>query len=511
MSKFVLMDFMDIFRAGMGIASERRSCILSSPDDPVTYLTLDYQANHAEKIAQLYAVGRLTRDVRVLNFHQFHFDQGVDSRREDDLTECMIDEPGFYSYPATRAGHHAFRCFNMDGDYVKYKCFDANGNLEFVDYRNESQRRSHKIEFSKEGRRMRELRYDTVSGRLLVEKFFDRGGSCYMTSMVDENGQRSLTAMHGQNSESFASREDAYLSWLSSQVGAQPESVVFLDYLELLPTFRRLSREVTKILVLHSSHTEEPYSDNPRVRAVYHEIFESRDEFDAIVFLTDEQRSDVEKIYGPGTNFHVIPHAVYASSLSGAKGIPPRRSAVTLARLVPEKNLKDAIQSFKAVTRRFSDATYEIFGYGPQRDELIRYIKDLGLEENVFIREFSNSPREEFRSRSVSILTSKYEAFALVVAESLECGTPVVAYRTKYGPETLIRDGVDGFLVPYGDKAALADRLISIFGNDALLADLSVNAQDVVNRFGVPKFRSAWNELLNDLKSTNGVSDSALT
>ncbi|MDR7083953.1 poly(glycerol-phosphate) alpha-glucosyltransferase [Arthrobacter ginsengisoli] len=501
------MDFMDILRAGMGIASERRSSILASPDDPVTYLTLDYQRNHKDKVNELYKAGRITTDVRVLNFHDFYFEQGVDSRDEADINECMLDEPGIFSYPAARDGYQAFRCFDRDGDYLKYKCFDLDGNLIFVDYRTASQRRSHKVEFSSDGRRLRELRYDLLSGRLVVEKFFDRGGSCYMTSMVDESGRRTLTTLHGRSSESFSSRDDAHLFWLDSQLGAQRDSVVFLDYLGLLPIFRRLAQGPAKVLVLHSSHTEDPYSENPRVRAVYQEIFENRAEFDAIVFLTDEQRRDVERIYGQGANFFVIPHAVNSADQSVEEHAPFSRSAITLARLSPEKNLKDAISAFKIVVHRFPDAIYEIFGYGPQREELLGYIREVGLESNVFIRDFSSNPASEFRRHSVSILTSNYEAFALVVAESLECGTPVISYRTKYGPETLIRDGVDGFLVPFGDREMLADRLILLFGNESLFNDLSFHAKEVVQRFGVSNFRTAWNGLLAKVGQKNSDLD----
>jgi glycosyltransferase involved in cell wall biosynthesis len=71
-------------------------------------------------------------------------------------------------------------------------------------------------------------------------------------------------------------------------------------------------------------------------------------------------------------------------------------------------------------------------------------------------------PHEElarwFSAADVTVLATESEGWPNVLLESLACGTPVVASRVGGTPE-IVRDGVDGLLVPYGDTRALAQAL----------------------------------------------------
>jgi glycosyltransferase involved in cell wall biosynthesis len=60
-----------------------------------------------------------------------------------------------------------------------------------------------------------------------------------------------------------------------------------------------------------------------------------------------------------------------------------------------------------------------------------------------------------YRSANVTLVTSEYETFGRVAAESQACGTPVIAFATGGIPE-VVKDGVGGLIVPTGDTKALA-------------------------------------------------------
>ena len=74
-----------------------------------------------------------------------------------------------------------------------------------------------------------------------------------------------------------------------------------------------------------------------------------------------------------------------------------------------------------------------------------------------------------FETATFSMLTSRLEGQSLVLMESIGRGCPGVAYDIRYGPGTLIRDGVNGYLVPFGDEAAAADRHCARLGAGAPL------------------------------------------
>jgi glycosyltransferase involved in cell wall biosynthesis len=102
--------------------------------------------------------------------------------------------------------------------------------------------------------------------------------------------------------------------------------------------------------------------------------------------------------------------------------------------------------------------------------------------------------------------------------EAMSCGLPVISTDCRTGPREIIRDGVDGILVPPEDVEALEaamDRLMSDKSErelDRLMSDksererLSYNAVKVNERFALEKVMGMWEELLRGVvpASTGG-------
>jgi poly(glycerol-phosphate) alpha-glucosyltransferase len=506
MTHFVLMDFLDVERAGMGIASERRSSILAAAGYDTTFLTLNYQQYHPQKIEALRSLGRLGPEVNVVNFFESFRRQANDRLRADDQLESMADEPGFSAEASPREGFRAYRYFDRNGNYAKYKCFTLEGVLAFVDHRSQSQRRVRKVEYDADGLRTRETVYSEPAGGIVSQKYFDRSGACFLTELYDQSGKPSDVYFHEEKpSESSHGRSRVYSSirelqreWVEGQLAAVPVPVVWLDFLGLLPLFKALNSDYVKILVLHNNHSTQPYLDPPPIRPIYKDIYCNGEQFAAIVFLTDEQRKDAENLYGQKKNYFVVPHAVNS-------GPPLDRSAsaidaaVSFARLEPQKNLKDALVAFRRVVDALPEALYHIYGYGTLRDELIRLRDSLGLDKNVHFFPFVSDVAERLPKYKLTIMTSDYEAFPLSILESLAAGVPLVSYKTKYGPEAIVRNGQDGLLVEYGDTDGLADSIVRVMQDPVLQKRMSESALEVLDRFSGDQFLQRWREVIESL------------
>ncbi len=68
---------------------------------------------------------------------------------------------------------------------------------------------------------------------------------------------------------------------------------------------------------------------------------------------------------------------------------------------------------------------------------------------------------QRYRASDVFVLPTLVEGMPLVVLEAMACGLPVIV--TGNGPGDLVRDGVDGFVIPERDPHALADRLERLY------------------------------------------------
>lgn len=93
----------------------------------------------------------------------------------------------------------------------------------------------------------------------------------------------------------------------------------------------------------------------------------------------------------------------------------------------------------------------------------------------------------------VLVLPSLSEGFGLVVTEALACGLPVIV-TPNVGASDLIEDGREGFVVPICSAEAIAERLDELNRDRALLAHLSLNAQETAARWPWESYRTALAE-----------------
>ena len=83
-----------------------------------------------------------------------------------------------------------------------------------------------------------------------------------------------------------------------------------------------------------------------------------------------------------------------------------------------------------------------------------------------------------YRRASVLVLPSLSEGFGLVVTEAMAAGLPVVV-SDHTGAAELVTDGKDGFVVPAGDVAAIADRLGALEADPDRCAAMGAAARHV--------------------------------
>jgi glycosyltransferase involved in cell wall biosynthesis len=150
-----------------------------------------------------------------------------------------------------------------------------------------------------------------------------------------------------------------------------------------------------------------------------------------------------------------------------------RPTFLYLGRLKRYKGVEFALQAVTAARETRADITLDICGQGDDRPRLERLAADLGLGDAVrFLGFVSEQEKQRLLRRAWAVVfPSPKEGWGITNVEAAACGTPALASDSP-GLRESVQDGVTGYLVPHGDVPALADRMVALAADPALVERL---------------------------------------
>lgn len=197
------------------------------------------------------------------------------------------------------------------------------------------------------------------------------------------------------------------------------------------------------------------------------------------------------------------PNHVTLDERSWALKQEKEKRIVTVGRLIPEKNPRLLIDAFSMLTKKFSDYSLEFYGEGVLRSMMMERICELGLTDKVILHGNVNDVPHHIASAEIFVISSDLEGMPNALMEAMALGLPCVATDVS-GVRDIITDGENGFVVPIGDKEALADRVIKLIESEDLKKRFSENSAIVLSKFDNEKVFKLWLELVNIKTEENG-------
>ncbi len=199
-----------------------------------------------------------------------------------------------------------------------------------------------------------------------------------------------------------------------------------------------------------------------------------------------------------GRRGRVVPNPVLPAPPGEAVPAAPP-VIVAMGRLVPQKGFDMLLDAFARVAGRHDRWSLEVWGDGPDREELERQRDSLGLSDRVTFAGRTQAPYDVMRRAVFLVMSSRREGFPTVLGEAMACGVPVVSFDCPSGPREMIRHGVDGLLIPPEDVAALAAGMERLMTDRDLAARLASRAPEVIERFSLLSVLARWDEILTEV------------
>ena len=171
---------------------------------------------------------------------------------------------------------------------------------------------------------------------------------------------------------------------------------------------------------------------------------------------------------------------------------------VALGRLSEVKRLDILVEAYSR-SRIKNDCDLLLVGEGEERASLEALIDNLGMKDKITLTGSQSNPFTYLKGAEFLVLSSRTEAFPMVLIESLVLSTPVVATDCPTGPREIVIENENGLLVENENAEALTASMDQFYYNKELFWHCRANAFDSVQHLAADKVVKEWLALGDDL------------
>lgn len=175
------------------------------------------------------------------------------------------------------------------------------------------------------------------------------------------------------------------------------------------------------------------------------------------------------------------------------------KKIISAGRLEEEKGFDDLIDIFSKIASDNLEWNLDIYGEGSLKSKLENKIVELGLENRIKIKPFEHNIQKVLQKSDIYVLTSKSEAFPMVLLEAMECGLPCISFDLP-GPSEIISNEEDGFIIKSRDFDDFANKIQLLMENSNLRKEYSKRAKENIRRYSLDNIVDKWDKLFRELK-----------
>ena len=186
-----------------------------------------------------------------------------------------------------------------------------------------------------------------------------------------------------------------------------------------------------------------------------------------------------------------------------------------VGQITPRKGQLELIQTFARTQKQMPSSTLLVVG-SPifNQDEIYleklkQTVIDLGIENRVKFLGSRNDVAAVMQALDLLVINSKSEALVLVAIEAMACGTPIIATDVG-GTVEIIEHQNNGWIVPFGDQAALTEALVTLGENQELRLKFAEESLKIAaSRLNAQHFISQVEEFYQQCATGQGLAVSS--
>lgn len=172
---------------------------------------------------------------------------------------------------------------------------------------------------------------------------------------------------------------------------------------------------------------------------------------------------------------------------------------ISVGHLIHRKGIDYLAKVAHLVLSQATDWKWLVVGDGEEQPFLKQFIQENHLEEQLILVGRTFDVYSLLAKAQIYVMTSRQEGLPMCLLEAKALRLPSVSFDIPTGPNEMIEEGINGYLISPFDCEEMALKLLSLIQDPSLRQEFSNHAQSNLDQFKLERIIENWNKVLNTL------------